>query len=60
MNSPNISILAPSDDHVVSDGDHGVHTVRMTGKLVRVEPVLVLAEDTSFRLLMNLRIEIII
>ena len=28
MNSPNISILAPSDNHVISEGDHGVHTVR--------------------------------
>ena len=42
MNSLNISILTPSDDHVVSDGDHGVHAVRMPGKLVRVEAVLVL------------------
>jgi hypothetical protein len=42
MNSPNTTIFAPSDDHVVSDGDQGVHTVRMPGKLVRVEAVLVL------------------
>ena len=48
MNSPNIAILTPSDHHIVSDGDQGIHTVRVPGELVRVEPVLVLAENRRF------------
>ena len=49
INSPNIAIiLTPSDHHIVSDGDQGIHTVRVPGELVRVEPVLVLAENRRF------------
>ena len=46
MKSPNIAIL--SDHHIVSDGDQGIHTVRVPGELVRVEAVLVLAENRRF------------
>jgi hypothetical protein len=43
MNSPNIPILTPSDDHIVNNGDQGNYTVRMPGELFRVETLLVLA-----------------
>ena len=44
INSPNIAI----DHHIVSEGDQGIHTVRVPGKLVRVQPILGLAENRRF------------
>lgn len=45
MHSSDIHILAPCDDHIVSDGDQSVHAVRVPWELVRVQPVLVLARS---------------
>jgi len=44
MNSSNITILAASDDHIVSDWNQSIDTIRMSWELVRVQPILVLAE----------------
>ena len=58
INSPNIAILTPSDHHIVSDGDQGIHTVRVPGELVRGEPVLVLAENRRFQQIQSLILDL--
>ena len=47
MDSPDISVFTASHHHVVGDGNDTVDTIRMAGELVRVEPVLVLTEETK-------------
>ena len=46
MDSPDVSVFTASHHHVVGDGNDTVDTVRMSGELVAVQSVLVLAGET--------------
>ena len=46
MDGPDVSVFTASHHHVVGDGNDTVDTVRMSGELVAVQSVLVLAGET--------------
>ena len=48
VDSPDIAVLALSDDHIVCDGYQGIHAIWVAGKLVGVQAILVLAEENLF------------
>ena len=43
MDSPDISVFTASHHHVVGDGNDTVDSIRMSGELVAVQSILVLA-----------------